>query len=76
MKKSYFAILFLAIGVSACVQTNYSKMVSVTKDESGKIIQTVETEGVVQPGGNGWPIKFEHLKGIQPTSTNSTTQRE
>jgi len=49
-----------------CVATQYQKTVSVTKDADGKIVSTTETESVIQPNQQGWPIKFEHLKGVQP----------
>jgi PBP1b-binding outer membrane lipoprotein LpoB len=65
-KKSIIALLSLALLASGCVNTTYTKSIAVTKDATGKIIQTVETEGVVQPHGQGWPLKFEHLKGVQP----------
>jgi len=58
-----FASLIVLTG---CVNTQYAKSVAVTKDANGKVVQTVETEGVVQPNQNGWPVNFEHLKGVQP----------
>jgi hypothetical protein len=66
MKKALsFIVMVTAILSSGCVATTYSKSVSVSKDADGKILGTVETEQVVQPGGQGWPVKFEHLKGVQ-----------
>jgi len=68
-------LLLCAACLSGCVATTYSKSVAVTKDADGKILQTVETEAIVQPGGQGWPVKFEHLKGIQPgEQMNNTPQ--
>jgi hypothetical protein len=49
-----------------CVNTQYQKSVSVTKDADGKIIQITETESVIQPNQQGWPMKFEYLKEVQP----------
>jgi hypothetical protein len=67
MMKAYLVrTLTAALLASGCVATTYTKSVAVTKDSDGKIIQTVETEGIVQPGGQGWPVKFEYLKGVQP----------
>ena len=70
MKKTYLLLtLTTAILATGCVATTYSKSVTVTRDADGKIVQTVETEAVVQPGGQGWPVKFEHLKGVQPNGS-------
>ncbi|WP_265945711.1 hypothetical protein [Dechloromonas sp. A34] len=67
MKKlPVFVVLTAAISLSGCVATTYAKSIAVTKDANGNIIQTVETEGVVQPGGQGWPVKFQYLKGVKP----------
>ncbi|MCL8308397.1 hypothetical protein M9Y57_26360 [Pseudomonas putida] len=52
--------------LSGCVvQSSYSKTVAVTKDADGKIVQTVETETVVQPA-QGYPMRLQLIKGIQP----------
>ena len=60
------AFLLLAItALSGCVQTAYSESISVTKDAEGRIVQTVETETVTQPG-NGYQMKLEKIKGVQP----------
>lgn len=67
MKKlSVLGLVAVVLSTSGCVATTYAKSISVTKDADGKIIQTVETEGVVQPGGQGWPVKFQYLKGVKP----------
>jgi hypothetical protein len=58
--------LFTVMLSTGCVTTSYSKSISVTKDADGKILQTVETEGVVQPDQKGWPLKLNYLKGIKP----------
>ena len=60
------AFLLLPItALSGCVQTAYSKSISVTKDAEGRIVQTVETETITQPG-QGYQMKLEKIKGIQP----------
>jgi hypothetical protein len=60
------ALLLLAItALPGCVQTAYSKSISVTKDAEGRIVQTVETETITQPG-QGYQMKLEKIKGIQP----------
>ena len=66
MKKLYIPIMFSAsLLCSGCVQTMYHKSIEVTKDANGNILQIVEVETVSQPG-QGWPIKLEKLKGVQP----------
>ncbi|MDC3740800.1 hypothetical protein KDL21_07120 [Pseudomonas syringae pv. syringae] len=63
--KTNFALLLLAvISISGCVQTAYSKSIAVTKDASGRIVQTVETETVTQPG-QGYEMRLEKIQGVQ-----------
>lgn len=63
------AVLAFAIALPGCtVPTTYSKSVAVKKDAAGNILEIVETETVVQPGGQGYPVRFERLKGIQPAA--------
>ena len=67
-------LLALSASFSGCtVPTTYSKSITVKKDASGKVLETEETETVVQPGGQGYPIRFEHLQGIQPTYEQTNT---
>ncbi|WP_416195110.1 hypothetical protein [Pseudomonas sp. MH10] len=60
--------LILVLSVTALfgcvVPSSYSKTVSVTKDADGRVIQTVESETVVQ-GSKGYPLRLEHIKGVQ-----------
>lgn len=65
MKWTTIMLMGFVFLFSGCVQTHYTKSVSVKKDADGKIIERVETEAVVQPG-SGWPVKYEHLKDVQP----------
>lgn len=58
-------LLIASITLSGCAATTCTKTVSVTKDKDGNIISTTETESVSQPG-EGWPIKLNMLKGVQP----------
>jgi hypothetical protein len=59
-------IVFLMLTMNGCVvQSTYSKTVAVTKDAEGRIVQTVESETVVQPA-NGYPLRLEKIKGVQP----------
>ena len=62
----FLAVVGAALLMNGCVvQSTYSKTVAVTRDADGKIIQTVESETVVQPA-NGYPMRLEKIKGIQP----------
>ncbi|WDY60590.1 hypothetical protein [Pseudomonas sp. PSKL.D1] len=56
----------VSASLSGCVvQSTYSKSVAVTRDAEGRVVQTVETETVVQPG-QGYPMRLEKIKGVQP----------
>lgn len=58
-------LVFLCFFFAGCtVPTEYSKSVIVKKDANGNIIEVVETEAVIQRGGLGNPITFQHLKGV------------
>ncbi|TWI45750.1 hypothetical protein IQ22_04577 [Pseudomonas duriflava] len=60
------AVVALFGSLTGCVvQSTYSKTVTVTKDETGRVIQTVESETVTQPA-QGYPIKLQLVKGVQP----------
>jgi hypothetical protein len=59
-------MIFLMLTMNGCVvQSTYSKTIAVTKDAEGRVIQTVESETVVQPA-NGYPLRLEKIKGVQP----------
>jgi hypothetical protein len=67
MKTASMLLLVLSsLALTGCVATEYHKSISITKDANGNVISTTETEGVTQPGGSGYPITFEHLKGVMP----------
>lgn len=63
---SVFFTLAIASAVSGCVSTTYTQSISVKKDAGGKVIDITETEAVVQPNQQGWPVKFKYLKGVRP----------
>jgi hypothetical protein len=70
-------LLAFAVSLSGCtVPTTYTKSIAVKKDANGKVIETVETEAVIQPGGQGYPVRFEHLKGVSPWENPSVGSRE
>ena len=63
---AYLAALGASMLLSGCVvQSTYSKTVTVTKDPSGKVLNIVETETVVQPA-QGYPLKLQSTNGVQP----------
>ncbi|AQX57441.1 hypothetical protein BV360_00592 [Pseudomonas syringae pv. actinidiae] len=57
-------MLLAVISISGCVQTAYSKSIAVTKDALGRVVQTVETETVTQPG-QGYEMRLEKIQGVQ-----------
>ncbi|RMO77444.1 hypothetical protein ALQ36_01345 [Pseudomonas syringae pv. primulae] len=57
------SVLLAVISISGCVQTAY-KSIAVTKDASGRVVQTVETETVTQPG-QGYEMRLEKIQGVQ-----------
>lgn len=67
MKHMLFLVMIAASSaLTGCVvQSTYSKTIAVTKDADGKVLQTVETETVVQPA-QGYPMRLQMIKGIQP----------
>ncbi|EGH67957.1 hypothetical protein A584_26961 [Pseudomonas syringae pv. theae ICMP 3923] len=56
--------MLAVISISGCVQTAYSKSIAVTKDALGRVVQTVETETVTQPG-QGYEMRLEKIQGVQ-----------
>ncbi|MFK5733929.1 hypothetical protein KW869_10350 [Pseudomonas urmiensis] len=62
----FLSLIATSAVMSGCVvQSTYSKTIAVTKDAEGKVVQTVETETVVQPA-QGYPMRLHLIKGIQP----------
>ncbi|MFG0631470.1 hypothetical protein [Pseudomonas sp. xss_2] len=62
----FLSLIATSAVMSGCVvQSTYSKTIAVTKDAEGKVVQTVETETVVQPA-QGYPMRLQLIKGIQP----------
>ncbi|MNN87463.1 hypothetical protein D3C81_2050190 [compost metagenome] len=62
----FLALITASAALTGCVvQSTYSKTIAVTKDAEGKVLQTVETETVVQPA-QGYPMRLQLIKGIQP----------
>ncbi|MFG3692071.1 hypothetical protein ACGFZ6_01590 [Stutzerimonas stutzeri] len=66
MNIRYLAALVASALLTGCVvQSTYSKTVTVTKDANGNILNITESETVVQPA-QGYPIKLQLVKGVQP----------
>ena len=66
MNIRYLAALVASALLTGCVvQSTYSKTVTVTKDANGNILSITESETVVQPA-QGYPIKLQLVKGVQP----------
>ncbi|MGH2290662.1 MULTISPECIES: hypothetical protein [Pseudomonas] len=62
----FLALITASVMLTGCVvQSTYSRTIAVTKDAGGKVLQTVETETVVQPA-QGYPMRLQLIKGIQP----------
>ena len=64
MKTTIIALAAAAL-LCGCTSTIYEKSISVTKDASGRITSTTETEKALQRG-TGIPIQFDLLPGVQP----------
>ena len=69
MKRLLIALMCLVL--SGCVRTLVTKEVQVKKDANGKVIETIETERIVQQGGTKG-VQFDYLKSREgdklPTS--------
>lgn len=78
MRQLNALVLFaFVVCLSGCVvPSNYSKSIVVKKDASGKVLEIVETETVLQHG-QGYPIKFEYLKDVQrPGYSREAVEKE
>lgn len=64
MNRIFGLILCAVVPMSGCVQGTYTKSVQVTKDETGRVVQTIETESVTQVG-QGNAMRLEKIKGVQ-----------
>jgi hypothetical protein len=65
MNRIFLALagLSLASMLTGCVATTYKHEIAIVRDSDGKVIQTIETEGIEQPAaGSLPPYKFKHLE--------------
>ncbi|BCA53733.1 hypothetical protein W02_08730 [Nitrospira sp. KM1] len=69
-----FLFGFGLITAGCTVPTTYTKSITVRKDAAGNIIESQETETVVQPGGQGYPVRFDYLTGVRPPAQNSVEE--
>jgi hypothetical protein len=56
-----FLVILMCIALSGCVRTLVTKEVQVKKDANGKVIETIETERIIQQGGTKG-VQFDYLK--------------
>lgn len=57
-------ICLVSLVFSGCVRTLVTKEVQVKKDANGKVIETIETERVIQQG-SAKGMQFDYLKNKQ-----------
>ena len=56
-----FLVVMICLALSGCVRTLVTKEVQVKKDAKGKVIETIETERIIQQGGTKG-VQFDYLK--------------
>lgn len=57
-------VLLTCLVLSGCVRTLVTKEVQVKKDANGKVIETIETERIIQQGA-AKGMQFDYLKNKQ-----------
>ena len=62
------ALMSLALGAacfafSGCTAVTYTKSVSVKKDATGKVVETVDFESITEPHSESGKINFDDLMG-------------
>jgi hypothetical protein len=66
MKK--ILVILIGLSLSGCVSVLVQKEIQVKKDANGKVIETIETERVIQRGAIKDGIQFDYLKNKQDAS--------
>ncbi len=66
-----FLVVLMCLVLSGCVRTLVTKEVQVKKDTNGKVIETIETERIVQQGG-AKGIQFDYLKNKKSDQSPAT----
>ena len=61
--RNWVSILLLgSLALEACVATSYHKVVTVHKDRSGNITETVIVEELTQPNRQEQPVQFKYIR--------------
>jgi len=63
-----FLVVLICLALTGCVRTLVTKEIQVKKDANGKVIETVETERIIQQGGTKG-VQFDYLKNKQSDQT-------
>ena len=66
-----FLVVVLCFALSGCVRTLVTKEVQVKKDANGKVIETIETERIIQQGGTKG-VQFNYLKNKESDQSPTT----
>ncbi len=59
-----FFVVMMCLALSGCVRTLVTKEVQVKKDANGKVIETTQTERIIQQGTTKG-VQFDYLKNKQ-----------
>jgi hypothetical protein len=66
-----FLVVLMCIALSGCVRTLVTKEVQVKKDANGKVIETIETERIIQQGATKG-VQFDYLKSKESDQSPTT----
>jgi hypothetical protein len=66
-----FLVVLMCLALSGCVRTLVTKEVQVKKDANGKVIETIETERIIQQGGTKG-VQFDYLKSKDSDQSPAT----
>lgn len=66
-----FLVVLMCLVLSGCVRTLVTKEVQVKKDANGKVIETIETERIIQQGGTKG-VQFDYLKSKENDQSPTT----
>jgi len=68
--KRFLAVL-ICLALTGCVRTLVTKEIQVKRDANGKVIETIETERILQQGGTKG-VQFDYLKNKQGDRSPTT----
>ena len=66
-----FVVVLICLALAGCVRTLVTKEVQVKKDANGKVVETIETERIIQQGGTKG-VQFDYLKSKQGDQAPAT----